>query len=367
MDGTVLSQGAFTVGSTVVQRNIAIPANADFMSVKNFTQIGTVGVVAPNTRGLEYYWQRGMAPGTCIVKFYGAASLVSSSDTMLTGGLTLYDPSTSINAANVALTAFTAANPSVITTASTAGIIPGSIVRFSTLNNSGFAGGIDFTVGYGTLTGTTFSVDYLNLTGAVAPTTGFWRLLAAGRPLFYPGTRTIVGITAATQAVITLSVDHGLTVGQEVRLSLPGGSPTWGNYSTMDNRQVTIVAVNVGVGNGNNTITVDFNTVGFGVFQTSLIALVNPYTQPTVVPFGEDTGVALTSIFQQTPQINLQQINATNVGILADSTVNTGFLGMTLGSGGNGRALTTRITGPAGSVAGDVMYWVAGTSTFGGL
>ena len=49
---------------------------------------------------------------------------------------------------------------------------------------------------------------------------------------------------------------------------------------------------------------------------------------------------------------------------------------MILGGGGNGTALTTPISGPAGTVhfsAGDVidavdtLYWVAGKSTYGGL
>ena len=79
----------------------------------------------------------------------------------------------------------------------------------------------------------------------------------------------------------------------------------------------------------------------------------------------------------QTPiDIFGNQINGTNTGILSDSTVNTGFYGMILGNGGDGLALTTPITGPAGTVhfsagnvitASDVMYWVAGKSTYGGL
>ena len=48
---------------------------------------------------------------------------------------------------------------------------------------------------------------------------------------------------------------------------------------------------------------------------------------------------------------------------------------MVLGSGGNGRALTTPIIGAAGGISwssgnvatGDVMYWRAGKSTYGGL
>jgi hypothetical protein len=40
---------------------------------------------------------------------------------------------------------------------------------------------------------------------------------------------------------------------------------------------------------------------------------------------------------------------------------------MILGTGSNGAISGAAITGPAGSVAGDVVYWVAGKSTYGGL
>jgi hypothetical protein len=48
---------------------------------------------------------------------------------------------------------------------------------------------------------------------------------------------------------------------------------------------------------------------------------------------------------------------------------------MLLGNGGNGNALTTPILGPSGAISwsagnvptGDVVYWLAGKSEFGGL
>jgi hypothetical protein len=94
-----------------------------------------------------------------------------------------------------------------------------------------------------------------------------------------------------------------------------------------------------------------------------------------VIPFGEDTATSLSVLGAQVPTINGQQIFNTNTGLLADATVNTGYLGMILGNGGAGLALTTPILGPSGSIAwsagnaptGDTMYWVAGKSTYGGL
>jgi hypothetical protein len=61
-----------------------------------------------------------------------------------------------------------------------------------------------------------------------------------------------------------------------------------------------------------------------------------PFTPAEVVPVGEDTGTAL----------------ASNLNILADATVNTGYIGLQLATGANL---------PAG-IANQTVYWVAGKS-----
>ena len=61
-----------------------------------------------------------------------------------------------------------------------------------------------------------------------------------------------------------------------------------------------------------------------------------PFSQAQVVPFGEDTGYALTQ----------------SVNILGDATVNQSIVGVQLAAG----ALS-----PAGQ-NGDVIYWIAGKS-----
>lgn len=362
MDGTILGQGTFTQGATAVNQTIAIPSGVDWLKVINFTQSGdTAG------NGFEFYWQRGMPSGQGVVKLSGALGAVTVAQTAV-NAFRLYDPSTSmvgaLNNGSTGVSALTAANPAVATVGSTAGIGAGAIIRFSNLDNQPQYNGIDYSIGYGTLTGTTFSVDYLNSTGTVASTDGDFRvvgfriLTSTGFPLiytneglFYPKRRTITNITAAAQAVITLSVDHGYTVGQQIRLSFPGGSALWGSYANLDNynnflsngttpNSWTIVAVNTATGVGNNTITINADTTGFAAFAFPAATAV-PFTPAQVIPIGEDTATAISS----------------NVDLLADATTNTGFLGMTLAAGA---AL------PAGS-AEDVIFWLAGKSTYGGL
>ena len=120
--------------------------------------------------------------------------------------------------------------------------------------------------------------------------------------------------------------------------------------------------------------TINIDTTAFTTFTWPTIAQ-QPSSYPEVNPVGEDSASALMSIQPQTPIYQGQQIYNTNVGVLSDSTVNTGFLGMILGNGGNGNALGTPIIGPSGAISwsagnaatGDVVYWVAGKSSFGGL
>lgn len=365
MDGTVLCQGTFTQGSTATAQTIMVPSNLDFLTVTNFTQAG-------DTNGNAYwlYWQRGMNTQG-IYNAVGADSAVTAGQTA-TNAFVIFDPNNpptySLNNGSTGISAISSATPPVATVGSTSGMSAGMVVRLTSLSTSGGTNisgysGMEFSVGYGTFNSTHFSIDYLNT--YTTTTTGNFRVI--GFPItttnglgiittdgfWYPRRRFITNITAASSAVITLSVQHNFTIGQEVRLQLPGGSALWGNYAALDNfgnngpsssttpNSWIITAVNTATGNGNNTITINANTTGFGTFTFPTTTA--PFTPAAVVPNGEDTATALS----QNPPLSS----------LSDATQNVGFLGMTLAAG----ALL-----PAGS-ANDVIYWVAGKSVYGGL
>ena len=378
MDGTIIGQGTFTVPAAGVSAtNIAIPCGTDWMWVRNYTQAGING--AANT-GINFYWQRGMAAGTGMVWYKTAAGVaVLSADTYVSGGFTLLDTSVSTPGTSNALTAITAANPPVITTAATLPAV-GSVVRIINPNNQAQIGGLDFTVTANG--GGTFTIGNINLTNSTASTAGFWRQIPFD-PIFYPRRRYVTFVRAATSAVIYLSVTHQFAVGQIVRLSFPGGSAVWGNYAALDGVQATITAVNVAragnepnnAGTANN-IQVNVDTSAFGAWnvfgaggnQGYPAAGLVPFTPAAVIPEGEDSATSLSSLLAQVPlNYDGSAVSGANNGLLSDATVNTAFIGMTLGTGGNGTALGAPIAGPAGSAAADVMYWVAGKSTFGGL
>lgn len=368
MDGSILGQGTFTSAGSAV--TIAIPSNVDFLNVWNYTQ--AAGSATGN--GFRYYWQRGMGTNG-VVMSNGAANAATVGVT--SGGFTLFNPPTTPGAANngsTGVSAWSSATPPVVTVGSTAGMSAGYVVRFYGLTGTvssvqkltGY-NGMDFSIGYGTFNGsTTFSVDYLPALGSVSGVAGNFRVI--GFPitttnglgiittdgLFYPRARYITNISAATSAVITLSVQHNYKVGEQIRLRLSGGSTVWGTYAALDNysniinnstsaNSYTITAVDTATGNTHNTITINADTSGFGTFafpnsNTS-------FTPAQVIPFGDDTA---TAISQNPPLSSLE-----------DAVQNVGFIGMTLAGG-------TGVSAPAGQ-ASDVIYWQAGKSTFGGL
>lgn len=379
MDGTILGQGTFTVPATITNRVIAIPSGADWVKVVNYTRSGTVG--GASAFGMEYYWQRGMAAGTGQVKYYSNGSAIINGDNLLSGGFTLYDPSGQTQgalpllSASVVTTAITNVTRPVVSTGSTAGISVGTIVRLSTQSGDTqlAAGilGVDFVVGAVT-PNTNFTL--LTASNALANNpglttgTGHYRIVNYD-PLYYPRNRTIVNITQAVNANVGVSIPHGLTPGQEIRFNIPAVSgmielnpnPLNNYYPSNASQNAYVVSV---VDDYNFTINID--TTAYTAFSFPTVAQ-QPSSLPQVIPFGEDTAFALVNTASQTPTIGGAQINNTNTGILADSTVNTGIIGMILGTGGLGDISGAAITGPAGSVSGDVVYWVAGKSSYGGL
>lgn len=394
MDGTIIGQGVFTaVGSNTSNNTVAaasstviqIPSGADWLMVRNYTQFGTNGnnavVFNGSTAlaGYEYYWQRGMAPGTGIVQYKTNSASTKNGDTLLTGGFTLYDPSGQTAGAQpllgpaVITTASTNATRPVVSTGNTAGISVGTVVRISNTAQTD-VNGIDMVVGAVTAN-TNFTL--LTATNALATAPGaiggggFYRIVNTSS-LFYPRRRYITNITQAVNAQVSTSVAHGLTPGQRVRFQIPTQSGmTQLNPSATSATADGSAAIVTVVDDYNFTINVD--TTGFTAFTWPTIAQ-QPSNFPEVIPFGEDTAVSLASGGNQVPTIAGLQIFNTNTGILADSTVNTGYLGMILGTGGNGNALGAAITGPAGTIANvnnvqtpDTIYWVAGKSTYGGL
>lgn len=365
MDGTILQQGSFVAPATIVPVTVQIPANADFMRVVNYTRQGTVG--GASAFGFEYYWQRGMPTGSGLVKYYANAGAVVTGDSLLGGGFTLFDPSGSpLGLTGTIVTSVSNATRPVVTTNNATGVVVGSIVRLSGTSVTD-VNGVDMVVG-AINAGVSFTLlaasnALANVPGAASAAVGNWQVINFD-PLYYPRRRFVTNITQAVNANVSVSVPHGYVPGQVVRFNIPSVSGMVQLNPTVDNNylQATVATV---VDVYNFTINVD--TTAFTAFTWPTVAQ-QPSSFPIVAPVGENTAFSLSSVLAQTPlDASGVQINNTNTGYLSDSTVNTGYLGMILGTGANGAINGAAITGPAGSVTGDVVYWVAGKSTYGGL
>jgi hypothetical protein len=317
--GTVIQSGSFT--STGVNVTLPIRSDVDWMRVINETRFAAGAV---NNTGVEYIWRRGMTAGTGIAYQYTGAGALVSGGLAAGTGFTLYDSSASMLGAAIAVAAGTNATSPVYTTATTAPVAVGSIVRVYGTNQTNL-NGLDFTVGAVTpATNFTMEAVLQQAPGVTAGANGFWQFVApnlTAYKLFYPGRRVVANITQANPAVVTTLVDHGYVTGQQIRFQVP--SVCGMNQISGLTATVTVTAV--------NTFTVNIDTTGFAAFAFPLPASV-PFTPAEVVPVGETPSTA---------------------GLLDDATYNQGLIGMTLAGG----AILT----PAG-VSPDVISWVAGKS-----
>lgn len=313
---TIIQQGRFTSTGEAVE--LQIRSDVDWMEVYNYTIADADQTTAI---GVQYYWQRGMAADTGIeYKKSNAAAAANLTDAMASGGFTLLDTSGSpLDTLNATVTAISSASPPVVSNSGTNALSAGDIVRIINVAGAQQLGGFDFTVGNSTLTTGTFSLDYMS--AIVAGTTGSWRKIKFDAQ-FYPRRRFATVITQASSAVITLSVTHGFTAGQAVRLVVPAAY----GMVEMDGLIGNITAV------ATNTITVDIDSSAFTAFAWPLTAGV-PFTPALVVPVGETA-------------------NGTYANDLSDATDNQSFIGMSLAAGTNS---------PAGASS-DVIYWRAGKS-----
>lgn len=372
MDGTILSQGNFVAPTTIIPVYIPIPSGADFMHVKNYTQYGNGSVAYA---GVDFYWQRGMAPGTGIVQLMNSSSTLLG-DTLVSGGFTLYDPTgltpgsqQPIGAPVAITTGVSNATQPVVTTTNTAGIVAGTIVRIYSGTTAISFDGIDMVVS-SVIANTSFTLLTTNNALATAPgagqTLGTYSIVNSDY-LFYPRSRYVTNITAGGQ--VSTSIPHGFTPGQAIHFNIPSVSGmTQLNPTQANNFAYSTVTSLV----DQYTFIIDTLVAGFTPF-TSPKSSQEPVQWPTCRPVGENTGFALSSPTIQIPGLGPTATTGVPVynaqtGILADATVNTGFLGMILGTGGIGTILTgNAISGPAGTAAADVVYWVAGKSSYGGL
>jgi len=325
------NQGVFT--SNGQAKTLILRSDVDYIRVYNQTQIAANAA----STGYEFYWQRGMAAGTGIEYQSNAGATAVDTVWMTTGGFTLIDNTINVPGPLVALTAVSNATPPVVSTASTANLNNGDIVRLFNVTGAQQLGGLDFTIG-AIVANTSFTLAFMR--AIVAGTTGNYRRIPYD-PYFYPPSRVIskvrtVVVNGRNATQVTMTVTHNYTIGQVIRFIMPEVTPLAFGMPALNDVEAPIIAINTADVDGvTNTITVDLDSSALGTFAWPLTAN-GTFTPAQVVPVGENTAVA----------------NANGVNPFLGAQENRGFIGIQLGAG---------VNGPAGQ-NNDVIYWVAGKS-----
>lgn len=273
-----------SITSTGAPQNIEVPiaqvgANirVELNNRTNFASTANPGVIK------RAWWQTGMPAGSyrAVQNTNGAAT--DQTTGAATNGFTLIDTNQTnqLEAAQVG-TALTAANPAVATSVAH-GYSVGDIVRVTNTTGMLQIAGMDFQI---TAVGgaNNYTFGYLDASGFAAPATAITARRLRYEDIYAPRKRYITNITAAAQAVVTLSVDHGYAVGESVRFAVTSDN----GMDEIDGLTGEIVAINTTT----NTMTVDIDSSGFTAFSfpTSANAALG-YTPAHIVPAGDNADV----------------------------------------------------------------------------
>lgn len=294
--------GTFTSDGTAV--NLSLPSGYTELELTNMTDIGSTAAATPVMKAWGYSQ---MDDGEAIyaTKTNGAATIAIPTTTTSNGFTFINDSAIEpLGAANSTITGITNASPPVVSLTSTTGLSTGDVIRLYSTTTALQLAGVDYTIDT-LVANTSFNLAYVGTAPGAAATAGTFRRVPFD-PRYYPAHRYITAITAASSAVITLSVTHGFTAGQAVRIKVPSD---WG-MSEIDGLIGNITAVNTTT----NTITVDIDSSAFSAFAYPSSATAGAGVDfPLVVPVG-------------------MTANSTYANSLDDATDNQSFRGVIIGT-----------------------------------
>lgn len=294
--------GTFTSDGTAV--NLSLPSGYTELELTNMTDIGSTAAATPVMKAWGYSQ---MDDGEAIyaTKTNGAATIAIPTTTTSNGFTFINDSAIEpLGAANSTITGISNASPPVVSLTSTAGLSSGDVVRLYGTTTALQLAGVDYTIDT-IVANTSFNLAYVGTAPGAAATAGTFRRVPFD-PRYYPAHRYITAITAASSAVITLSVTHGFTAGQAVRIKVPSD---WG-MTEIDGLIGNITAVNTTT----NTITVDIDSSAFSAFAYPSSATAAAGVDfPLVVPVG-------------------MTANSTYANSLDDATDNQSFRGVIIGT-----------------------------------
>lgn len=322
LDNTIV--GTFVSDGTA--KFLPVRCDLDHIEVVNATQMATTQGTG---RGVKFEYYRGMAADSAVEYKKTNSTDALNGVVVSSGGFTLVDTSLQTIGAALTATVISQAAAALVTMNPTTGLVAGDIVRAYNTTGMLQIAGMDFTIASVT-TDTSFTLAYLNSSGfGAAATAGTFRKIFYDAQ-YYPRRRFVTAITKASSAVVTLSVTHGLTVGQRVTFIVPSAF----GMVEMNALNGVITAINTST----NTVTVNINSAGFTTFAFPASTAV-PFTFAQMVPFGDAPPTIANTPGDQS--------------VLSGATYNTSVLGVSLAAGAQS---------PAGS-SNDVIYWKATKAT----
>lgn len=272
----LIDGGSFTSDASVARQVVQITDEPDLIVVRNRTAWGDDAAET----SVESRWVKGMAQDAAQTIDQAVTTGILSSEAVTSGGFRVYNTATPPTYAALATTAITAANPAVVTMASTGAIVPGDVVRLDNTTAMLQVSGYEFSVNAVTAnTSITLNLDAQN--EAAAATAGNVRLIIPGK--MYPRRRFIVplggaaGITAATSAVVSTSVAHDFTVGEKVRLKVPSAY----GMTEANDKIATVTATTT------YTVTLDLDSSAYTAFSLPTSAVYAAGVTPAeIIPAG---------------------------------------------------------------------------------
>ena len=309
---TIVQTGSFAADGK--NKTLKIRSGVDKIVIENVTQ----WAASNNGYGFKYTWYKGLGT-TALMEYHPAADHTSAVNTTLTA-IEVIDSANYALGGAVAVTSGTDVTGAVYETGDTSGLANGSIVRLSSTDQINL-NGLDFSID-DLSANTSFALanDLATAPGIIAGASGFYRNVAPNLEtyrLFAPSNRNIANIDKTTSEVTTL-VDHGYSVGNKVKFSIPAKA----GMTELNGIEGNITAIST------SKFTVDTVMTSMTTFKFPVYGDV-PCQIPSVVPVGDGSS----SVSQTAPS----------------KFFNQGFIGVILTGG---------TTSPAGN-SGDTVRWTS--------
>lgn len=252
-------QGSYTSDGN--ERDLELPFIPDHFELIDQSQWGDATAVS----NIKSEWYRGQADGAALGWTQVITTNALASEAVSANGYTLLDSSQNQLGAPLAASAITAAAPPVVSMADTSGLANGDVVLVQGSTGMLQVAGLPFTIG-SLIANTSIELSYMDAAGFAAPATaGVIRKINFPNR-YLPKLRNIVSISQAASAVVVFSADHGYSVGQQLRLSVPAEF----GMGEANGLQGLVTAINAGA----NSVTLDINSSSFSAFAypTSAVA-----------------------------------------------------------------------------------------------